>query len=407
MYRGEIMTTRKITNDLIYVGGSDTKEVNFENFIPTERGMAYNSYLLLDKKTVLFDTVDRSISNTFFENLEHALEGRSLDYLFITHMEPDHSDAIEELLLRHPEVTIVLNLQSLKMLNNFMGKDMKDKTLLVNPSSEFSSGKHSYQFINAPFVHWPEVMFIYDKFSKVLFSADTFGSFGANFGNLFDDEITLDEAYFVEQRRYYANVIGKYGEFVQKALASIKDLDIETVCPLHGVVWRSNFDLLLKRYNLWSQYLPESNDVILIYNTLYNHTSDLCYQIASQLAEKGVKNIKMYDVSKTELSFLVSEVFRVQNILLAATTYNAGLYPPMKNFLNDILALNVQNKNVALIENGTWGPVSGKIVTEKLNKMKDINILNTPVKLMSKYKAKTNESGVNEIVDKLVELYNK
>ncbi len=401
------MATRKITNDLIYVGGSDTKEPTFENFIPTEKGMAYNSYLLLDEKTVLFDTVDRSISNIFFENLDKALNGRVLNYLFITHMEPDHSDEIEELLLRYPEVTIVLNSQSLKMLNNFVGKDMKDKTIVVNPSSKFSSGKHSYQFINAPFVHWPEVMFIYDKYSKVLFSADTFGSFGANFGNLFDDEITLDEAYFVEQRRYYANVIGKYGEFVQKALNSIKDLDIKIACPLHGVVWRSHFDLLLKRYNLWSKYLPESNDIIIIYNTLYNHTSDLCYQIASDLAEQGVKNIKMYDVSKTELSFLVSEVFRVQNILLAATTYNAGLYPPMKNFLNDIAALNLQNKNVALIENGTWGPLSGKIIIEKLGKMKNINILNTPVKLMSKYNAGANESGVKEIIEKLTALYNK
>ena len=401
------MTTRKITNDLIYVGGSDTREPTFENFIPLDKGMAYNSYLLLDEKTVLFDTVDRSVASTFFENLESSLDGRSLDYLFITHMEPDHSDEIADLLLRYPGVTIVLNAQSLKMLDNFMGKDMQAKTIVVNPSSEFSSGKHSFKFINEPFVHWPEVMFIYDKYSKVLFSADAFGSFGANFGNIFDDEITLDESYFLEHRRYYANVIGKYGDYVIKALDSIKDLDIKIVCPLHGVIWRSHFDQLLDKYKLWSRYLPESNDIVIIYNTLYNHTSDLCYQIAAELAEHGVKNIKMYDVSKTELSFLISEVFRVQNILLAATTYSTNLYPPMKSFLNDMAALNVQNKNFALIENGTWGPLSGKRVLAILETMKNINVLNKPVRLMSRYKAESNQAGVEEIVDKLTDLYNK
>ena len=401
------MATRKITEDIIYVGGSDSREPTFENFIPTPRGMAYNSYLLLDEKTVLFDTADKSILSLFFTNLENALGDRKLDYLFITHMEPDHTEAIEDLLVRHPEVTIVLNKTSLKMLNNFLGRDMKDKTIIVDPSSKFSSGKHSFKFINAPFVHWPEVMFVYDEYSKILFSADTFGSFGANFGNLFDDEITLDNYFFEEQRRYYANVIGKFGKFVCKSIDSVSDLDIKMVCPLHGVIWRSHFDLLLKRYSLWSQYLPESNDIIIIYNTLYNHTSDFCYDIATKLAERGVKNIKMYDVSKTDLTFLISEVFRVKNILIAATTYNANLYPIMKNFLHDMAALNVQNRNVAIIENGTWAPVSGKRVIDLISKMPNMNIINTPVKLMSRYNTERNEVETKELIDKLVDLYNK
>lgn len=399
------MTNRKITNDLHYVGGSDMREPTFENFIPLDNGMSFNSYLLLDEKTALFDSVDKSVSGIFFDNIKKVLQGRKLDYLFITHMEPDHSDEIEDLILRYPEVKIVLNAQSLKMLNNFTGKDMSDRTIVVNVTSEFSTGKHSFKFIPAPFVHWPEVMFIYDQLDKTLFSADTFGSFGANTGNIFDDEITLDEAYFLKHRRYYANVIGKYGNYVCKALDSIKNLDIKIVCPLHGVIWRTHFDLLLKRYNLWCKYLPESNDVIIVYNTLYDNTSSFCFRIANLLAEKGVKNIKMYDVSNTELTFLVSEVFRVKNILLAATTYNANLYPPMKNFLHDIAALNVQNRNFALVENGTWGPVSGKRAMDILNTMKDINILNTPVKMFSRYKDENNREGMEEIVDKLVELY--
>ena len=401
------MAIRKILDDIIYVGGSDKREPTFENFITTPEGMAYNSYLVLDEKTVLFDSVERSVSKLFFNNLEKALNGRSLDYLVITHMEPDHSDSIEDLLLRYPNVTIVLNTQSLKMLDKFSGKNMKDRAMLVSPKTEFSSGKHTYKFINAPFVHWPEVMFVYDNYSKVLFSADAFGSFRANAGNIFDDEIVLDEAYYSEQRRYYGNIIGKFGAQVLQALKAIKDLDIDIVCPLHGVIWRSHFDQILTRYKLWAAYQPESTDVIIIYNTIYNHTSDLCFELANMLAERGVKNIKMYDVSKTNVSYLVGEVFRAQNIVLAATTYNAGLYPGMKNFLHDIGALNIANRNVALIENGTWGPISGKYMTELLGKMKNMNIINTPVTIASQYKAETNQEGISDIVDKLVNLYNK
>jgi len=401
------MAIRKILDDFIYVGGSDKREPTFENFITTPEGMAYNSYLVLDEKTVLFDSVDRSVSKIFFNNLKKALNGRKLDYLVITHMEPDHSDSIEDLLLRYPEITIVLNTQSLKMLNKFTGKDMKDRAMLVSSKTEFSSGKHTYKFINAPFVHWPEVMFVYDNYSKVLFSADAFGSFRANAGNIFDDEIVLDEAYYLEQRRYYGNIIGKFGVQVLQVINAIKDLDIDIVCPLHGVIWRSHFEDILRRYKLWAAFQPESTDIVIIYNTIYNHTSDLCFELASMLAERGVKNIKMYDVSKTNVSYLVSEVLRAENIVLAATTYNAGLYPGMKNFLHDIAALNIKNRNVALIENGTWGPISGKYITEILSKMKNMNIINTPITIESQYKAEKNETAFYDLVDKLVALYNK
>lgn len=374
---------RKIQEDLVYVGGSDRRLSRFENLFPIPRGVSYNSYLLLDEKTVLFDTVDDSISFQFYENVEAALDGRALDYLVVHHMEPDHCSMIIALLHRYPEAKIVCGAKALTMIAQFYAEDVQARALVVAEGDKLSTGKHTLHFVMAPMVHWPEVMVTYDEPSKTLFSADAFGTFGALAGNIFDDEINFDSAWMSDARRYYTNIVGKYGAQVQALLKKAAALDIEMICPLHGPVWRGNLELLLDKYQKWSTYEPEDKGVMIAYATMYGNTENAANVLAGMLADRGVHNITMYDVSGTDVSELVAESFRCSHLVLAAPTYNGGLQPRMEAFLHDLKALNLQNRTVAILENGTWAPVSGRHMKAILEGMKNMTVLDQSVALKS------------------------
>ena len=376
-------STRKVTEDLIYVGGSDRRLSRFENLFPIPRGVSYNSYVLLDEKTVVMDTADDSISRQYLENVTYALGGRALDYLVVQHMEPDHCAMIDVLLRRYPDAKLVCSAKALSMLNQFYGLDAKERALVVAEGDKLSTGRHTLHFIMAPMVHWPEVMVTYDEVSRVLFSADAFGTFGALAGNIFDDEISFDNIWMNDARRYYTNIVGKYGAQVQMLLKKASALDIEMICPLHGPIWRSNLGLLLEKYQKWSTYEPEDKAVMIAYASMYGNTENAANVLACMLAERGVKNIAMYDVSETDVSELVAESFRCSHLVLAAPTYNGGLYPRMESFLADVKALSLQKRTVALLENGTWAPVAAKHMRTVLDSMKDITVLDGAIAIKS------------------------
>nr|WP_308505247.1 FprA family A-type flavoprotein [uncultured Agathobaculum sp.] len=376
-------TTRKIKEDLIYVGGSDRRLSRFENLFPIPRGVSYNSYVLLDEKTVLFDTADDSISRQYIENVTWALGGRALDYLIVQHMEPDHCAMIDEMLRRYPDAKLVCSAKALGMLSQFYGLDAKERALVVAEGDKLSTGRHTLHFIMAPMVHWPEVMVTYDEPYKILFSADAFGTFGALAGNIMDDEIDFDSVWMNDARRYYTNIVGKYGAQVQALLKKASALDIEMVCPLHGPVWHTDLGLLMDKYQKWSTYEPEEKGVLIAYATMYGNTENAANVLACMLADRGVHNIAMYDVSETDVSELVAESFRLSHLVLAAPTYNGGLHPRMESYLADIKALNLQKRTAALLENGTWAPASARHMRAMLESMKEMTVLEGSVAVKS------------------------
>ena len=376
-------STRKVTDDLIYVGGSDRRLSRFENLFPIPKGVSYNSYVLLDEKTVLFDTADESISRQYIENVVHALNGRPLDYMVVQHMEPDHCAMIDDMLRRYPEAKMVCSAKAVGMFAQFYGTDVAARALVVKEGDKLSTGEHTLHFVMAPMVHWPEVMVTYDEKDKILFSADAFGTFGALAGNIFDDEITFDTTWMNDARRYYTNIVGKYGVQVQALLKKAASLDIEMICPLHGPIWRKNLGLLLEKYQKWSTYEPEDKTVMIAYATMYGNTENAANVLAGMLADKGVKNIAMYDVSETDVSELVAESFRCSHLVLAAPTYNSGIQPKMEAYLSDIKALNLQNRTVAVIDNGTWAATAGKQMIGTLEGMKNMTILENTISIKS------------------------
>ncbi len=376
-------STRKVTDDLIYVGGSDRRLSRFENLFPIPKGVSYNSYVLLDEKTVLFDTADESISRQYIENVVHALNGRPLDYMVVQHMEPDHCAMIDDMLRRYPEAKMVCSAKAVGMFAQFYGTDVAARALVVKEGDKLSTGEHTLHFVMAPMVHWPEVMVTYDEKDKILFSADAFGTFGALAGNIFDDEITFDTTWMNDARRYYANIVGKYGVQVQALLKKAASLDIEMICPLHGPIWRKDLGLLLEKYQKWSTYEPEDKTVMIAYATMYGNTENAANVLAGMLADKGVKNIAMYDVSETDVSELVAESFRCSHLVLAAPTYNSGIQPKMEAYLSDIKALNLQNRTVAVIDNGTWAATAGKQMIGTLEGMKNMTILENTISIKS------------------------
>ena len=378
--------TRKLTEQVTWVGGSDRRLALFENLFPVPRGVSYNSYLILDEKTALLDTADASISRQFVENVLHTLGGRSLDYLVINHMEPDHCANIESLALRFPEMKLVGNAKTFTFLAQFYDLPLDGRTITVKEGDTLSLGGHTLHFYMAPMVHWPEVMVTYESSEKLLFSADAFGTFGALNGVLFNDEVDFDRDWLDDARRYYANIVGKYGLQVQAALKKLSGLDIAMICPLHGPVWRSRFDYLLGKYDLWSRYEPEQKAVAIFYSSMYGDTENAASILAAGLAEGGVKGITMYDVSSTHISHLISEVFRCSHLVLAAPTYNNGIYPAMANLLHDMKALMLQNRTVGLVENGSWAPVSGKLMRAELEGLKGFQVLEPVVSLKSALK---------------------
>ena len=376
--------TRKITDDLLWIGANDRRLALFENVYPIPQGIAYNSYLLNDDKTVLFDTVDNTVSNQFFENLEYALSGRNLDYLVVQHMEPDHCAEIEALLLRHPQTKIIGNTQIKRMIGQFF-PDLSDdeRFILVKDGDKLNCGKHTLNFIFAPMVHWPEVMMTYDETDKILFSADAFGTFGAVDGNIFADEVNFERDYLAEARRYYANIVGKYGPQVQTVLNKAAALKIDMLCPLHGFIWRENLQFFIGKYQQWAAYEAEEKNVVIAYGSIYGNTYNAAAILATKLAERGVKNIKLFDVSATHPSYIIGEIFRASTLVLAAATYNSGIFVNMENLLHDIVAHNVQNRTIAFIDNGTWAPLAGKLMREEIGKLKNCTILEPTISLKS------------------------
>lgn len=370
-----------ISNDLFYVGASDRRTALFENIYPIPRGVSYNSYLLLDEKTALLDTADSAVSEQFFENVKAALAGRRLDYLIVNHMEPDHGALIEPLLQRHPDTTVVCTAKAAQMVEQFFG--LNPNTMIVKEGDTLALGRHTLTFAMAPMVHWPEVMVTYDTTDKVLFSADAFGTFGALSGNLYADEMNFEGEWLNDARRYFTNIVGKYGVQVQALLNKAAALDIKMICPLHGPVWRSNIEWFVGKHDLWSRYEPEDKGVVIIYGSIYGHTEAAALRLGTLLAQRGVKNLKAYDASRTHASKLVAECFRASHIVLASSTYNNGIFTPMENLLTDLKAHSWQRRTVALIENGTWAATAAKLMRAELEQMKDITLLGEPVSLKS------------------------
>ena len=375
-----------IREDLFWVGGTDRRLALFEIVFPIPRGVSYNAYVLLDEKTVLFDTVDKSVSGVFFESLAHVLAGRKLDYLIVNHMEPDHAATMEELVLRYPEVTIVTNAKAVAMIRQFFLFDVDARCKVVAEGDTLTTGRHTLAFLMAPMVHWPEAMVTYDATTKTLFSADAFGTFGALSGNLFADEVDFERDWLDDARRYYVNIVGKYGTQVQALLKKAATVDIDMICPLHGPVWRTNLSWFIEKYQKWSTYTPEDNAVMIAYASVYGNTENAANILASKLAARGVKKIAMYDVSATHPSVIVSEAFRCSHLVFASTTYNAGIFCNMETALLDIAAHNLQNRTVALIENGSWAATAGKLMAELLGKLKNITVLDNKLTIKSSLK---------------------
>ncbi len=377
--------TRKVLDDLIWVGADDRRLAFFEGVYGVPEGVSYNSYLLLDEKTVLFDTVDKAVYQTFFENLDYALAGRKLDYLVIHHMEPDHAATVESLLLRYPETVVVCNGKIQTMLGQFFSLDFTGRIQLVKEGDTLNTGRHELSFVMAPMVHWPEVMMSYDSTDGILFSADAFGTFGALNGKLFADEYDFMAESMNEARRYYTNIVGKYGPQVQSALKKAAGLELRYVCPLHGPVWRKDFEKFLEKYLLWSSYTPEEKSVMLAYASIYGHTENAANILAAKLWERGVA-VRMYDTSVTPASYIVSDAFRCSHLVLASSSYNAGIFVTMENLVHDIVNHNLQGRKIALVENGSWAATSGKLMREELSKLKNTEFIAENISIRSAVK---------------------
>ncbi len=377
---------RKIAEDLFYIGCSDRRIQLFESAYPVPKGISYNSYLLIDEKTVLFDTVDKVCSGQFFKNLEAGLNGRTLDYLIIQHMEPDHAALLQEVKLRYPEVKVVCTAKAQTMIKQFFNFDIDSCVITVKEGDLLNTGKHELQFILAPMVHWPEVMITYDKTTGALFSADAFGSFGAINGNLFDNEVNWERDYLDEARRYYTNIVGKYGLQVQMLLKKVSGLDIRVIYPLHGLIIKDNIKLFVEKYDNWSAYKPEENSVLIAYTSVYGGTECAAELLAAKLADVGVQNIKMYDLSYTHHSEVIAEAFKCSHIVLASTTYNAGVFESMQAFIHSLVAHNLQNRKFVLLENGSWAATCGGQMKVELEKLKGSEFLTEPFCIKSTLK---------------------
>lgn len=388
---------KKIKDDIYYVGGSDRRIELFENVYPVPEGITYNSYLIVDDKTILIDTVDRSIGAQFMENVEAVLNDRKLDILIVQHMEPDHCSMIKELLIKYPSLEIVGNVQMKKMIENFFHLTV-DNFKVIKENDVLESAHHKLRFVSAPMVHWPEVMVTYDETDKILFSADAFGTFGALSGNLFDDEVDFINKGLDEARRYYTNIVGKFGAQVNALLNKTAALDIEIIAPLHGPLHRSDLDQLLGAYKKWATYEPENQAVCIAYGSVYGNTENAVHVLASKLSERGIKDIQIYDVSKTHHSYIVAQSFRCSHIVFASITYNGGLFVNMEHLLHDLKAHNLQKRTVAFMENGSWGCVAGNCMKNIVSEMKEMKLLDQKVTIVSSLKA-SQEAEMDALAD--------
>lgn len=383
--KGIMHCTKKITDDLIWVGANDRRLGIFESVYNVPNGVSYNSYLLLDEKTVLMDTVDRSVQDKFLENVDVTLAGRTLDYFVVQHMEPDHSAVTKQVLMQYPEATLVCNEKTLQYIKQFFDFDDDLRVQLVKEGDTLNTGKHLLHFVMAPMVHWPEVMVTYDSTDKILFSADGFGCFGALNGAIFADEVDFAKDYMDEARRYYTNIVGKYGPDVEALLAKASTLEINMICPLHGFVWRRDLGDIISKYVHWCTYEPEEQGVMIAYASVYGNTEQAAEILASRLRDKGVKT-QMFDVSFTAGSDIVSACFKWSHFVFASTTYNSGIFVTMDALLNDLVAHNIQNRTVFAIENGTWSPFSGELILKKFENCKNIRFPKNMISITSSLK---------------------
>lgn len=393
--------TRKVADDLIWVGADDRRLAMFEGVYSVPKGVSYNSYLLLDEKTVVFDTVDHAVEKTFLENIEHELNGRTLDYLVVQHMEPDHSATVRTLLMLYPEAEVVCSKKTEGMLRQFFGDAVKMNIKVVGEGDTLKTGKHEFTFLAAPMVHWPEVIVTYDLTTKTLFSADAFGTFGALNGALFADEVDFFRDYLDEARRYYTNIVGKYGVQVQALLKKAATVEIKTICPLHGFVWRENIGAYLEKYQKWSLYEPEVNGVMIAYASVYGNTENAANILACRLRDKGIKTI-MFDVSVAETSEVVAASFQYSHLVFAAPTYNGGIFIKMDEVLRDIEAHSLKNRTVAFMENGTWAVTCGKQMKEIFVGLKGMNIIEDTVTIKSAL-ADGQEAQVEKLAEAIAE----
>ena len=383
--------TRKIIENVYWVGGNDRRLAMFEGVYSVPAGVSYNSYVLLDEKVAVMDTVDAAVAKVYFENLAYVLGDRKPDYLVVHHMEPDHAATIDDFVRRYPDCKIVCNAKILAMIKQFFDFDVDIRAHLVKEGDTLSLGERTLTFVNAPMVHWPEVMMSYESKDKILFTADAFGSFGAINGAIFADEVDFDRDYLDEARRYYTNIVGKYGTQVQNALKKASALDIAYVCPLHGFVWRENIGYFIDKYLKWAAYTPERCGVMLAYASVYGNTANAAEILSTMLREKGIETV-MYDVSVTPASEIIAATFKYSHAVFASTTYNAGIFVTMEELLRDIAAHNVQNRTVAFIQNGSWAPSSGKQMREIMETVKNTKFIDSIVDVRSSVKADTREN---------------
>lgn len=379
----------KISDDMYWIGGNDRKITVFEGAIPIPDGMAYNSYFIDDEKTVVIDTVDHSVSKVFYENIRHLLDGRKLDYVIVNHVEPDHSASLEDLILRHPEAKVVGTSKIKAMVKQYVCWDVDEKFMVVKEGETLTTGRHSFTFINAPMVHWPEVMVTYDNATGTLFSADAFGIFGAHNGNIFADKYDFDREWLPEARAYYTTIVGKYGNFTANLLKKASGLDIRMICPLHGYIIRKDLDKYIDAYMKWALYEPEERGVLMLFSSPYGNTQNAVEIVAATLAEMGVDNMKIMDVSRKDPMEILPEVFRYSNLLVAANTYNAEIFIKMEEALFEMKSMGVQNKRVSIIQNGSWNPASGKKVKEFFEGLKRMTFVGDMVTVRSSVKEET------------------
>ena len=363
-----------ITDDIKYIGVNDRRIDLFEGQYKVPNGMAYNSYVIIDEKIAVFDTVDAAFTHEWLDNLQNELNGRKPDYLIVLHMEPDHSANMMRFINAYPEAKIVASAKAFPMMKSFFGNDFADNRVVVGEGDTLSLGKHNLTFFTAPMVHWPEVLVAYDSTDKVLFSADAFGKFGA-----FDTE----EAWADEARRYYIGIVGKYGAQVQNLLKKAANLDIQKICSLHGPVLTENIGYYLDLYNKWSSYQPEEDGVVIAYTSVYGNTKKAVLGFADKLRANGCPKVVTYDLARSDMSLVVAEAFRYSKLVLATTTYNADVFPPMREFIAHLTERNFQNRTVALIENGSWAPMAAKVMRESLEKCKNITFAESTVKILS------------------------
>ena len=370
----------EIRSDIIYIGADDKDIRLFEAQYEVLNGMAYNSYLIKDEKNVVLDTIDKKVTNVWLENLEKALNGEKVDYLIVSHLEPDHAYNIGLLAKKYPEMKIVGNNMTFKMLPNFFDMDLTERQVLVKEGDTLNIGKHTLQFFMAPMVHWPEVMVTYEQVEKILFTADGFGKFGT---------LDTEEEWDCEARRYYFGIVGKYGAQVQALLKKVETLDIKMICPLHGPILKENLGHYIEKYNIWSSYQPEDDGVFIACASIYGNTLEAAETLKEILEKKGAKKVILADLVREDMAKAVEDAFRYDKIILAASSYNAGVFVPMDQFLHKLKERNYQNRKIGIVENGSWAPSAGKTMKNILQEMKDINIVEPSVTIQSTMKQET------------------